>query len=41
MEDVERNVDVCNIVCVLISYNYCEDILEFEEGDVIFFFDVF
>ena len=34
-EDSEKYVNVCNIVCVLTSYNYSEDILEFEEGDVI------
>ena len=33
--DSEKYVNVCNIVCVLTSYNYSEDILEFEEGDVI------
>ena len=40
-EDAERNVDVCNIVCALTSYNYREDILELEEGDVILLLDVF
>ena len=34
-EDSERYDDVSNIVCALTSYNYSEDILEFEEGDVI------
>lgn len=32
--------DTCNIVCTLTSYNYREDILELEEGDVIPLLDV-
>ena len=40
-EDSERYVDVRNIVCALTSYNYSEDILQFEEGDVIILLDVF
>ena len=32
--------DTCNIVCALTSYNYREDILELEEGDVIPLLDV-
>ena len=40
-EDSERYVDVRNIVCALASYNYSEDILQFEEGDVILLLDVF
>ena len=40
MRDVERDVDVCNGVCALTSYNYREDILELEEGDAILL-DVF
>ena len=40
-EDSERYVDVRNIVCALTSYNYSEDILQFEEGDVILLLDVF
>jgi len=39
-EDVERYVDVSNIVCALTCYNYCEDILELEEGDLILLLDV-
>ena len=34
-EDAERYVDVSNIVCALTCYNYREDILELEEGDLI------
>ena len=40
-EDSERYVDVRNIVCALTSYNYSEDILQFEEDDVILLLDVF
>ena len=40
-EDSERYVDVRNIVWALTSYNYSEDILQFEEGDVILLLDVF
>ena len=40
-EDSERYVDVRNIVCALTSHNYSEDILQFEEGDVILLLDVF
>ena len=39
--DLERYVDVRSIVCALTSYNYSEDILQFEEGDVILLLDVF
>ena len=39
--DLERYVDVRNIVCALTSYNYSEDILQFEEGYVILLLDVF
>ena len=34
-EDAERYVDVRNIVCALTWYNYREDILELEGGDLI------
>ena len=40
MEDGERYVDVSNIVCALTCYNYCEDILELEEGDLILLLDM-
>ena len=40
-EDSERYVALCNIFCALTSYNYSEDILQFEEGDVIPLLDVF
>ena len=40
-EDSERYVDVRNIVCALTSSNYSEDILQFEEDDVILLLDVF
>ena len=39
-EDAERYVDVSNIVCALTCYNYREDILELEEGDLILLLDV-
>ena len=39
-EDAERYVDVINIVCALTCYNYREDILELEEGDLILLLDV-
>ena len=32
--------DTCNIICAITSYNYREDILELEEGDVIPLLDV-
>ena len=34
-DDAERYVDVSNIVCALTWYNYREDILELEGGDLI------
>ena len=40
-EDSERHVDVRNIVCALTGYNYSEDILQFEEDDVILLLGVF
>ena len=39
-KDAERFVDGANIVCALTWYNYCEDTLEFEEGDFILLLDV-
>ena len=39
-EDAERYVDVSNIVCALTCYNYREDIVELEEGDLILLLDV-
>ena len=39
-EDAERYVDVSNIVCALTCYNYREDILELEEGNLILLLDV-
>ena len=39
-EDEEKCVDVSNIVCALTCYNYREDILELEEGNLIFLLDV-
>ena len=39
-EDAERYVDVSNIVCALTCYNYREDILELEEGDLLLLLDV-
>ena len=40
MKDAERYVDVSNIFCALTCYNYREDILELEEGDLILLLDV-
>ena len=39
-EDEERYVDVSNIACALTCYNYREDILELEEGNLILLLDV-
>ena len=39
-EDAERYVGVRNIVCALTCYNYREDTLELEEGDLILLLDV-
>ena len=39
-EDAERYVDVSNIVCALTWYNYREDILELEGGDLILFLEL-
>ena len=39
-EDVERYVDVSNIVFALTCYNYREDTLELEEDDLILLLDV-
>ena len=38
-EHAERYVDVSNIVCALTCYNYKEDTLELEEGDLILLLD--
>lgn len=39
-EDAERYVGVRNVVCALTCYNYREDTLELEEGDLILLLDV-
>ena len=39
MEHAERYVDVSNIACALTCYNYKEDTLELEEGDLILLLD--
>ena len=39
-DDAERYVDVSNIVCALTWYNYREDILELEGGDLILFLEL-
>ena len=38
---MQRDVDVSNIVCALTCYNYKEDTLELEEGDLILLLDEF
>ena len=40
LRKMQRYVDVRNIVCALTCYNYREDILELEEGDLILLLDV-
>ena len=39
-EDAERYAGVRNVVCALTCYNYREDTLELEEGDLILLLDV-